>query len=783
MEWRRRFRLQTVLALIAILALLILAATFAVGSHLVAAHVEQRFDRMAVESGVALWRKTLAAERQRMRAEITAVTRHHALVDALMAGDAVDGQIAPLFNRMQAAGVADRLIVFDREGRRRYDSRRGADEPLPLAEATLQDGLFHDGLHHTPGKGSFIGLSISLFRGGELVGVVVLMKDLTTSALDGLAMVGRAEAVLLGPDGPLWWTDPRGMPVLPEGLGDQPAAVRFRDGERHGQAVRIPLHAFGDGELIGNVVLVEDITASVTAQRRIQWATHGAAVAALVVIGVALYFWLGRVVRPLRQAVWTLDDVGRGRFATEIRPDSRILEVATLQEAAQRMVDRLQRLLEIEDNVRLALRDSLTQLPNRWLLLERLEHAIETAGRSGRRAALMLFDLDNFKSLNDTRGHSVGDRLLIEVGRRLSAPLRNHDTVARLGGDEFVVLLEELKPDAERAAADARQVAHKLMNELREPFVIDGAEQMITVSVGITVFPQGGDTVEELLKQGDFAMYQAKSQGRNTLRFYDPALQRRLQEHVEIEHRLRRALREERLRIHLQPQVDAEGRIFGAEALMRCPQKDGSMLSPVAFIPVAEQTGQVVPIGRLALRQACETLHRWSGQPQLRELTIAVNVSPYHLQQPHFLDDVHGILEETGADPARLQIELTESVIADYSEPFISNLSGLRDLGIRLALDDFGTGYSSLGYLKRLPVDRLKIDRTFVQDVDTNAEDAGIVSTIIAIAHGLGLSVLAEGVETEAQRDFLIAHGCTRFQGFLFHRPMPVADFEALLLE
>ncbi len=776
----RRLSLRTILTLVMFGSLLVLAVAIAVGTQLAMGQAEQRFDRLGIEGQRAVWNQTLENEHQRLRSETTSVTRNQDLLDALAGDEPVGPYAAPLDNRLRAGGVADRVVVLDRGGQVRFDSDPRKEPVFPLADSALDDGRFHQGLHHVPGEALYAGLAVPVYRAGQPLGVVLLMRDLAGGALRSLAQASQGQAALLDREGALGRTAPTSV-ALPLGRiwHSEPMASRVRGDDHAYQVVHLPLTPYNEDYPQANVVLVRDITESVRTQELINTVTYAFALSVFVLIAVGLYAWLGRTLRPLRQAVDTLEEIGHGRFPQERLADCRVFEIASLQEATGTMAKRLERMLEMEEeNARLAFRDALTDLPNRRLLLEHLDHAIHAARRTREHAALLLLDLDNFKTLNDTCGHSAGDQLLQVMAQRLTGRLRAQDIVARLGGDEFVILLEALSADRDQAAVDARALAGELLEALSQPVTIDGIEHAMSGSFGITVFPQVHDTPEELLKQADFAMYQAKRQVRNGVRFYDPEMQRLLQREAELERGLRQALDEGQLLIHLQPQVDDQGQITGAEALMRWPCADGSWVSPAEFIPVAEHSGQIVEIGRLALHQACATLSRWQANPRLAGLPISVNLSPHHLRQGRLLDEVRGLLSEYGVDPSVLQIEVTESVMVDATETLMSNLEALRALGIRLALDDFGTGYSSLGYLKRLPLDILKIDRSFVRDLETNIDDANIVATVTAIAHHMGLALVAEGVETEGQRAFLLRHGCHGFQGFLFHRPMPVAAFE-----
>jgi diguanylate cyclase (GGDEF)-like protein/PAS domain S-box-containing protein len=433
-----------------------------------------------------------------------------------------------------------------------------------------------------------------------------------------------------------------------------------------------------------------------------------------------------------------------------------------------------------EEIRRLAFYDPLSGLPNRQLLLDRLRHALASSARSGRQFALLFIDLDNFKTLNDNLGHGIGDLLLKHTAVRLTACVREVDTVARLGGDEFVVLLEDLSERSEEAAAQAEAVARKILERLAEPCRLDGHDHRATASIGITLCAESRETTEELLKRADMAMYQAKAAGHNTLRFFDPQMQAAVSKRAATESDLREALLRRQFELHYQAQVDADGRLTGVEALLRWRHPGRGMVAPLEFIPLAEETGLILPIGDWVLQAACAQLAGWAAQPGLAHLTIAVNVSARQIQQADFAERVMAALEQTGADPSRLELELTESLLVQNAEDAIAKMARLKARGVRFSLDDFGTGYSSLAYLKRLPLDQLKIDRGFVRDILTDPNDAAIARTVVVLAESLGLEVIAEGVETEEQRDFLARGGCRHYQGYLFARPLPPAEFEEL---
>ncbi len=427
----------------------------------------------------------------------------------------------------------------------------------------------------------------------------------------------------------------------------------------------------------------------------------------------------------------------------------------------------------------LAYFDALTTLPNRRLLQDRLQQALVASARSRHCGAVLFLDLDDFKILNDTKGHAIGDKLLIEVGVRLNSCVRDGDTVARLGGDEFVVILENLSVVATEAATQAELVAEKIRSALSERYVLEELEIRTTPSIGIVLFQDHYDTLDALLKHADTAMYQAKQAGRNTLRFYDPKMQAELEARLTLMDDLRVAIEREQLQLHYQKQVDSAGRTLGAEVLLRWMHPVRGMVAPGQFIVLAEETGIIIPIGLWVLRSACTQLQRWQSLTVLRELTLAVNVSAKQFRKTDFVEQVRRVLLETGAKPSHLKLELTESTVLENVEDTIAKMRELKLLGISFSMDDFGTGYSSLQYLKRLPLDQIKIDQSFVRDITTDINDAAIVQTIIAMTEAMGLNVIAEGVETKAQQDFLELRGCHVFQGYYFGRPVPLAQFEA----
>ena len=426
------------------------------------------------------------------------------------------------------------------------------------------------------------------------------------------------------------------------------------------------------------------------------------------------------------------------------------------------------------DIERLAFFDALTGLPNRRLLLDRLNQAVTSAGRHNAHGALVFIDLDNFKVLNDTLGHHMGDVLLKQVADRLSECVRSIDTVARLGGDEFVVMLEELGTSATEAAAQAEAVGKKILGALNQYYELGRQMHHSSPSIGVTLFHDQLQSVEELLKRADLAMYQAKAAGRNTLRFFDPIMQAAVTARAVMEVDLRLALERQEFLLYFQPVVNAYRTTTGVEALLRWQHPQRGMVLPAEFIPVAEQSGLILPLGQWVLEAACAQLVRWSSNAATRGLTMAVHVSARQFRHPDFTVRLLDLLRVSGANPYRLKLELTESMLLTDFEDVIVKMGELRSIGVNFALDDFGTGYSSLSYLKRLPLDQLKIDQSFVRDVLTDPNDAVIARTILSLARSLDLSVVAEGVETQGQFQFLLDSGCKAFQGYWLGHPVPI---------
>jgi diguanylate cyclase (GGDEF)-like protein/PAS domain S-box-containing protein len=445
------------------------------------------------------------------------------------------------------------------------------------------------------------------------------------------------------------------------------------------------------------------------------------------------------------------------------------------------MIDITERKTAEQKIEHLAFYDLLTGLPNRRLFVDRLQQTMGGSARSRRMGAILFIDLDNFKVVNDTCGHDVGDRLLVEVAHRLVGCVRDGDTISRLGGDEFIAMLEDLSEYAPDAAAQARLVANKILDALNQPYAIAGRVHHNTPSIGAALFVGNQESADELLKQADIAMYQAKAAGRNTLRFFDPEMQAAVAARASLEADLRQGIEARQFILHYQPQIDGKRGVIGAEVLVRWQHPERGMISPAQFIPLAEETGLILQIGAWVLDQACGCLAKWSHDPATAALTLAVNVSARQFRQSDLVGRVIQALDQAHAPANRLKLELTETLVLDDIEDTIDKMRALKALGVGFSMDDFGTGYSSLSYLTRLPLAQLKIDQSFVRKLPHSANDAVVVQSIITLAESLGIAVIAEGVETETQRLFLEQHGCPLYQGYLFSMPVALADFETLL--
>ena len=450
--------------------------------------------------------------------------------------------------------------------------------------------------------------------------------------------------------------------------------------------------------------------------------------------------------------------------------------IAMVQDISKQKADAIQ----IEQ---LAYFDPLTKLPNRRLLDDRLKQALVLSERSGHYGALLFLDLDNFKTLNDTLGHDIGDMLLQQVAKRLITIIREGDTVTRFGGDEFVILLENLNTNAVIAATEIKAIANNILNTINQPYTIADHTYSSSTSIGTSLFIGNNETPDELLKQADISMYQAKKSGRNAFCFFDPQMESIIINRVELERDLLFALEHQQFQLYYQVQVDSSNRRLGAEALIRWIHPERGIVSPLHFIPLAEETGIIVEIGKWVIESACIQLNAWQKNISTAALTLSINVSAKQFHQTDFVETIKKFIDIYSINPTLLKIELTESLLLVNIEEVINKMNTLAAIGIQFSLDDFGTGYSSLQYLKKLPLYQLKIDQSFVRDLGIDSNDEIIVKTIISMAHSLGLNVIAEGVEIETQQQYLISQGCTNFQGYLFSKPIPIDEFESLLIE
>ncbi len=427
--------------------------------------------------------------------------------------------------------------------------------------------------------------------------------------------------------------------------------------------------------------------------------------------------------------------------------------------------------------------DSITGLANRKLLLKNLEHALASANRTKYDGALLTIDLTHFTIINETLGHSAGDKVLQQVAQRIRARIEDTDTAARLGSDDFVVILEDISQDTDQAVLDVRNWAHELLDCLAEPYELDDITHTTSASIGVTMFSDSQDDVAGLLKNADLAISEAKAQGSGSIRFFNPAMQEAINRRMLIESALRRAVKHQELELYLQPQVNECQEVVAGELLLRWTDPDLGSISPAEFIPIAEASGLIIPLGAWVIEQACRTLRDWQTFDALKHIPLAVNISPRQFRHGGFVTQVEHCLREAKLPAGMLELEITEGMLIDNVDVTVKRMYKLGDLGVRFSLDDFGTGYASLAYLKQLPLYQLKIDQSFVRDMLTDVNDDVITQTILGLGKNLNLSVIAEGVETVKQRDHLHAMGCTKFQGFLFGRPAPISKWQARLLE
>lgn len=510
----------------------------------------------------------------------------------------------------------------------------------------------------------------------------------------------------------------------------------------------------------------------------------------LIALALIITYVIGsNLARAMKRLSVRVEGVTQGELEGDVPEIERQDEVGVMARALLKLRDtskeaaelRLEQLRAQETIKNLAFYDSLSHLPNRRLLLDRLQQALTAITRSGHAGALLFIDLDNFKSLNDTLGHYTGDILLRQVAKRLEACIRESDTVARLGGDEFVVMLLNLSEKPVEAAAQTESIGEKILAALSNTYQLDTYTYHCSASIGATLFYDNKQTADELMKQADIAMYQAKKAGRNTLRFFDQKMQETISSRVSLENELQKALENQQLHLHYQIQVDSADHSIGAEALIRWAHPERNLVSPDEFIPLAEEAGLILPIGQWVIETACAQLKAWEQDALTNGLVLSVNVSARQFYQAVFAAQVQATVQRYAINPELLVLEITESILLENIKGVIATMGELKDVGVRISLDDFGTGYSSLQYLKRLPLDQIKIDQSFVRDIAVDNSDKAIVRTIIAMAHSMRLNAIAEGVETAEQRAFLLKEGCTHYQGYLFGKPVPIEQFETLL--
>jgi len=509
---------------------------------------------------------------------------------------------------------------------------------------------------------------------------------------------------------------------------------------------------------------------------------------ALLLVGCLSLYLQRIVVSPLQRLISTVSTLETEQnYRTDMEVSTKDQsEFASLSRSFNALLSRVQQSLDTADEAQayaqeLANYDELTGLANRRLLIDHMRYTLELASREQRHGALLFIDLDNFKTLNDSRGHAAGDELLKQVAVSLKKVFRKEDTVARLGGDEFVILSGRLEDSEEAAANQVHSLMLKLRHVLAKSFLVQGEVYQLTASVGVTTFPSLANTPEELMMQADTAMYRAKEAGRDGYRFYQPEMQAAAEARLQMERELRRAISADEFELFYQPQVDEFGRILGAEALLRWFKPEGGGVSPAEFIPVAELTGLILPIGDWVLRHAFVQLKQWLEDGIDGSFRLSINISPLQFQQDSFVANVRALLNETGVPAKSITLEVTEGIAISDVQTTIDKMRVLTGIGFKVSMDDFGTGYSSLTYLTKLPLNELKIDQSFVRDLHVDQSDAELAATIIAMAQNLNLDVVAEGVETEAQLRFLCQHGCTIFQGYYFHKPMRSAALTELL--
>jgi diguanylate cyclase (GGDEF)-like protein len=631
-------------------------------------------------------------------------------------------------------------------------------------------------------------------RDGDVVAVVVgtMNMDRVWRALDGIT-IGRSGYfaafdqhgnVIAHPDKSLVLRKLEGFPSSSDGSSETPIRYVQPDGAAQvGHSVTVPSSGW-------RVAALEpEDEAYAIADTAVSRAWLVAIVTLLIALGTVLVV-SSAVSKPMETVNRAMRRIADGHLEQRVRPagldeidrltDSFNAMAAELEERSTLLDAEMAERDRAEQRIRYqAYHDPLTGLPNRMLLKDRLDLAQADARRSGQALALMFLDLDRFKLVNDSMGHTFGDELLLSVADRITSVLREGDSVARVGGDEYVLLLPRVS-----GAEEALAAAHRVVESLRVPWEVDGREFHLTASIGIALYPGDGVDAESLMRNADTAMYQAKEEGRDRIRVFRAEMDQSVQHRVRLEQDLRRALQLEQFVLHYQPQVQSDtGRVTGMEALLRwdCPKR--GLVPPDRFISLAEETGLIWELGRWVLRTACAQVQAWTASGQIESLSVSVNVSARQFHDMGIVDEVQGALAETGLCPGQLELEITESTAMRDVEHSIRTLTRLKEMGVRVSIDDFGTGYSSLSYLKRFPVDAVKIDRSFVMDISRDPDDAAIVAAIIALAGSLKMQTVAEGVETDEQLAFLQAHGCPSFQGFLFSKALPPAEFVRLLAD
>jgi diguanylate cyclase (GGDEF)-like protein len=659
------------------------------------------------------------------------------------------------------------ILIIDAKG----DVVSSSSEPL-IGRNFLQRQYFQTALQNpdpnilhvsAPFQSALDNFVISLFRAiqnpdGSFGGIVIvsLIPEYFSTLLDSVLYASDMRSSIAHGDGVVYVTAPRSSQVRGKDL-NQPGTF-FRNHKESGRATNIykgVLYASGDQRLIAIHTIALDKP---------------------------------RMDKPLIVALSRDEEVLFAPLHKTTYMLSLLLATLTLATALGLwFIQKRRRELTIERRLvkekidNLAFFDQLTGLPNRTLLLDRLQQAMAASKRSGKHGALLFVDLDNFKTLNDTLGHDTGDLLLKQVAQRLRLCVRDRDTVARLGGDEFVIVLAEMTVIDGNVALQIGKVSEKIRAALSQPYRLGEVPYYSTASIGATTYLGNEVGNDDLMKQADLAMYKAKEGGRNAWCFFDPYMEHALREQAALEDELRRAIAENQLVLHYQAQIVGELRVTGAEVLVRWQHPERGIIMPGNFISLAEKTGLILPLGHWVLQSACRQLAQWASLPEMAALTLAVNVSAHQFRQPDFVRQVLTVLEETGANPKRLKLELTESMLVHNVQEIIEKMSALKVKGVGFSLDDFGTGYSSLSYLKRLPLDQLKIDQSFVRDILIDNNDAAIAKLVIVLADSMGLMVIAEGVEIESQRHLLAHMGCHAYQGYLFSRPVQLGAFEALV--